>query len=81
MLFFTWRLSATWGRCGPGDWLYDALSGSRDHWGMLGHAFVHQARLSQPLQAAQVGCSTMHYHRKTMKTMDFHCFFMIFIGF
>ena len=30
MYFFTWRLSATWGRCGSGDWLNDALSGSRE---------------------------------------------------
>jgi hypothetical protein len=48
---------------------------------MLGHAFGHQAGLMQLLQAAQPGCSTVHYHRKSMKTMNFHWFLLISIDF
>ena len=42
---------------------------------------LHPARLTQLQQATQAGCSTAHYQRKSLKTMNFQWFSMLFIDF
>ena len=44
--------------CSAGDRLRDVLSGRRDHWGMLRHAFGHQGPLTRRIEVARVAYST-----------------------
>ena len=54
----------------PARWA--GLACSWDTVGLLGIVFGHQAALSRPWEAVLVACLTMHYHRKSTKTIDFH---------